>query len=243
MKVLEKASEVIDVLSKEGPLTPADIAERIGVPRPSVYRLLDGLHAIGLTEPLPDSTAGLSLRWLHLADTAREAMSEWADAGEVLADLVDRTGQTTYLSVLRNNEAVCVEWAQGRAIGVLLLKPGRSLPLHAGAAGRALLAFAADVDSYLATSVRHRYTARTLVDDQTIRDDAEATRARGYAISDGDVTEGIGALGAPVRSATGAVLGVVSIAGLADELTNQRQELSRDLLAAAARLAPAATRA
>lgn len=237
MKVLSNADEVIDLLSKEGPLSPADIAERTGVPRPSVYRLLDGLHAIGLTEPLPDSTARLSLRWLHLADSARAAMHEWSGAPAVLSALVERTGQTAYLSLLRKDEAVCIDWEQGRAIGVLLLKPGRTLPLHAGAAGRTLLAFAADVDSYLASSDLRRFTPATIADAHALRDDVAQTRHRGYAISDGDVTEGIGALGAPVRSAAGSVLGALSIAGLADEFARQRDRLADELLAAAADLA------
>jgi DNA-binding IclR family transcriptional regulator len=236
MKVLANADAVIDVLSKEGPMSPAEIAEHIGVPRPSVYRLLDGLHAVGLTEALPDGTARLSLRWLRLADQARVAMHEWNAAPHVLADLVERTGQTAFLSVLRNNEAVCIQWEQGRAIGVLLLKPGRTLPLHAGAAGRALLAFDVDIDTYLATSERRRFTPLTLVDEGELRADAEATRARGYAISDEDVTDGIGALGAPVRSASGAVLGVLSIAGLAQDLRDRRPALLDELLKATSAL-------
>ena len=226
------------MLSKEGPLAPAEIAERIGVPRSSVYRLLDGLHAVGLTEPLPDSTARLSLRWLRLADRARAAMHEWVEAPRVLAELVERTGQTAYLSVLRNNEAVCIQWEQGRAIGVLLLKPGRTLPLHAGAAGRTLLAYGADINQYLASTERRRFTKATLVSDSELRADVEQTRARGYAISDEDVTEGIGALGAPVHSAASGVLGVLSIAGLADEMRERRDSLVGELLAATAALEP-----
>ena len=41
----------------------------------------------------------------------------------------------------RDDHAVCVDWAQGRGINVLILKPGRWLPLHAGAAGRVTLAY------------------------------------------------------------------------------------------------------
>lgn len=238
MKVLANADEVIDLLAADGPLSPAEIAERVGMPRPSVYRLLDGLHAVGLTEALPDSTARLSLRWLHLADEARAAMHEWSTAPVVLAELVEGTGQTAYLSVRRRHEAVCVEWQQGRAIGVLLLKPGRTLPLHAGAAGRTLLAFDAgvDVDAYLAADDRRRYTDATLVDGARLRVDAEETRRRGYAVSDGDVTDGISALGAPVRAANGSVRGVLSLAGLTADLVREREAYARGLLAAADRL-------
>ncbi|MCC2031536.1 IclR family transcriptional regulator [Microbacterium allomyrinae] len=229
IKVLVNADDVIGLLSTQGPLTPAEIAERVQIPRPSVYRLLDGLNAIGLTEPLPDSRTQLSLRWLHLADRARASMREWRDAHGVLVDLVDRTGQTAYLSVLRKDEAVCMDWEQGRGIGVLVLKPGRTLPLNAGAAGRTLLAFSADIDAYLENSDRRRFTTKTLVDDAELRADAAATRARGFAISDEDVTDGIGAVGIPVRSGSGAVIGALSLAGLADDITAERDRLVAEL--------------
>lgn len=229
IKVLVNADDVIGLLSEQGPLTPAEIADRVQIPRPSVYRLLDGLNAIGLTEPLPDSRTQLSLRWLHLADRARASMREWRDAHEVLVDLVDRTGQTAYLSVLRNDQAVCMDWEQGRGIGVLVLKPGRTLPLHAGAAGRTFLAFSADIDAYVAHGDRQRLTEKTLVDEAELRADAEATRSRGFAVSDQDVTDGIGAVGMPVRSASGVVIGALSLAGLAADVTAQRDLLVAEL--------------
>ena len=229
IKVLANADDVIDALSREGALTPAEIADRVRIPRPSVYRLLDGMHAIGLTEPLPDSRTRLSLRWLHLADRARAGMREWAGAHGVLADLVERTGQTAYLTVLRGDEAVCVDWEQGQGIGVLVLKPGRTLPLHAGAAGRTLLAFAADVDRYLEKGDRRRFTAKTLVDAQDLRADAEATRSRGFAVSDEDVTDGIGALGVPLRTPAGSVIGALSLAGLVADTSSQRDRFLAEL--------------
>ena len=59
----------------------------------------------------------------------------------------------------RANESVCVDWARGQAINVLLLKPGRSLPLFAGAAGRVTLAFGQDdPEAYLANAPFDAYT-------------------------------------------------------------------------------------
>nr|WP_198674300.1 IclR family transcriptional regulator [Microcella alkaliphila] len=233
---------MIEVLSTEGPLTPGEIADRVQMPRPSVYRLLDGLNAIGLTESLPDSTARLSLRWLHLADNARASMREWSGAHSVLLDLVERTGQTAYLSVLRNDEAVCLEWEQGRGIGVLVLKPGRSLPLNAGAAGRTLLAFGADVDTFLASSPRTRFTAKTLTSGEELRADVDKTRGRGYVISDEDVTEGIAALGVPVKGRAGTIAGALSLAGLASEIRTKQDALVGELRRAAEALETTAAR-
>lgn len=224
VKALANADEVVRLLAEEGELSPAEISERLGIPRPSVYRLLDGLSSIGLTEPIRKSSARLGLRWLHLADRARASIVEWSEVHEPLAALVDATEQTAYFSVLRGFEAVCIAWEPGRGIGVLALRPGRKLPLHAGAAGRALLATSANIDAYLASGGRRGYTERTLLSDEDLRRDATETRARGYALSVGDVTDGISAIGVPVPGA--AVPAALSLAGLSAEFAEREAEFA-----------------
>jgi len=238
MRVLANAKDLIEVLAERGPLGPAEIAETIGVPRPSVYRLVAGLDAISLTETLPDGRIGISRRWLALADASRRGMREWADADEVLSEISDRTGQTAFLSVPRGDHAVCIAWAQGRGIDVLVLRPGRALPFHAGAAGRALFAHAPadELEAFLAQAPFPALTPSTLTDADALRADAIATRERGYSISDEDVTVGIGALGVPLFDAEGTAVACLSIGGLAGEISTRAPEFVDILRGGAAQL-------
>jgi IclR family acetate operon transcriptional repressor len=230
IKVLANATELIEALAKEGTLSPADIAERIGVPRSSAYRLVDGLTAISLVEVLPDGRARLSARWLQLADDARAGLTEWRDAPPVLERLVSRTGQTAFLSVLSDDAAACVDWRQGRGVDVLATKPGHSLPLNAGASGRVMLAFSADSEELLARGAFRSLTPTTLVTLEQLNDDIATTRQQGYAFSDGDVAVGIAGIAVPVLDARGALAGTVSIAGLADSVRERREELATALI-------------
>ena len=54
--------------------------------------------------------------------------------------LHDMTGETVFLCVRRGLRAVCIERIEGSHVVSLALRLGGSLPLHAGAAPRALLA-------------------------------------------------------------------------------------------------------
>ena len=101
-----------------------------------------------------------------------------------------QTGMTSFLSVVSGTELVCVECAQGHAIDSLILRPGRVLPLHAGAAGRVALAYFEDADAerYLAGAPFPAYNENTLVSVEQLREDIRLTRERGYALSDEDVT-------------------------------------------------------
>jgi IclR family acetate operon transcriptional repressor len=239
-RVLANTRDLIDLLSQTGPLTLAEIAEAIRIPRPSVYRLVDGLNAIDLTVTMPDSRVALSLRWLRIADDARAAMKEWSGAATALTDLVDATGQTAFLSVLRDDSAVCIDWVQGRGIGVLILKPGRALPLNAGAAGRVLLAYAADADAYLGDAPFERFTSTTLITAEELRADIVKTLEQGYVVSDQDATEGIGALGMPILTKSGIARACLSIGGLSDDMRSRQAEFLEALGTTARRLAASA---
>lgn len=216
IKIIANAVRLIEAMPSRGQLTPGEVAEQLGIPRASAYRLVDGLTAIGLLEPVADGRVRLSTRWLQLADSAQAALTEWSDAAGALEQLVGRTGQTAYLSVLMGDEAVCVDWRRGRGVDVLALKPGRSLPLYAGAAGRIMLAYAVDAEHYLTGAPFHRLTPHTLVTADELRADIELTKGRGFVISEQDVTVGINALGMPILRPDGSVAGCMSVGGLAE---------------------------
>ncbi len=239
MGILQRSDGLVQLLAEHGAMTPAEIAEQVDTPRSSVYRLADALREAGLAEQLPDSRIRLSQRWLRLSDAARAAMSEWAGARAILDRLAGSTRQTVFLSVPRGRESICIDWARGEAISILLLRPGRSLPLYAGAEGRVTLAFGGpDPTAYLRNAPFPAFTRRTLTTATALRRDIATTRRQGYVISDEDVTEGIGAIGAPLHWTTsGSFAGVLSVAGLSDELAARRAELVAELLAAAETLA------
>jgi DNA-binding IclR family transcriptional regulator len=220
MKLLANAREVIKLLSVRGPSSPAEIAEQLGTPRSSVYRLVEGLAAVDLVSIGADGQAELHLKWLHLADAARSAMSEWSAAGAALEGLAAETGLTAFLSVPVGREAVCVDWVPGRGIGVLVLRPGGSLPLYAGGAGRVVLAFGTDdVEQAITEIERPKLTPWTRTTREELLDDVETSRRQGYVHSDQDVTAGIGAIAVPVFGARGQLSGCLSVAGLASDVS------------------------
>jgi IclR family acetate operon transcriptional repressor len=234
MGILQRSSSLIQLLAERGPLSTAEVAEEIGMPRPSVYRLADALTQSRLVESSSDGKLRVSLRWLKLSDASRSGMREWSHARSLLDGLASRTGQTVYLSVPRADRAICIDWSPGRALSVLALKPGRALPLYAGAAGRITLAYRPEpLEEYLRAAPFPPLTEHTLSTARELRADVEATTSRGYSVSDEDVTLGIGALGAPLTNRGGVFLGALSIAGLAEDLRVRRPELVADLLACA----------
>ena len=84
---------------------------------------------------------------------------------------------------------------------------GARLPLTAGSAAHALLAFA-PAEEVTALLPSASFTARTLLD----------VRRRGWAHSVAEREAGVASLSAPVRDGAGGVLGAVSISGPVERL-------------------------
>ena len=116
MGILQRSSSLIQLLAERGPLSTAEVAEEIGMPRPSVYRLADALTQTRLVESASDGKLRVSLRWLKLSDAARSGMREWSHARPLLDGLASRTRQTIYLSVPQADRAICIDWSPGRAL-------------------------------------------------------------------------------------------------------------------------------
>jgi DNA-binding IclR family transcriptional regulator len=219
--VLAKAVGLLDHLAAEGEATPARLAELTGEPRSSVYRLLASLQDLGLVEPgRRRGTYMLGLKLFQLGRTVVTRFDERQAALPVMERLHEALGETTFLCVRRGLDAVCIERIDGARVNLLALSLGGTMPLHAGSAPRALLAFEPleAWDEYLEQRALDPPTPRAPATREALLAELRATRERGYAVSDEDVTPGVASVGAPVFDHTGAVRAALSVGGLRDAI-------------------------
>jgi DNA-binding IclR family transcriptional regulator len=201
--VLDKAVAILSAVAAE-PATLAELVERTGLPRATAHRLavaLEGHRLVRRTE------AGSWAPGPALAELAR-GTGDLADVvGRHLVTLRDVSGESAQFYVREGATRVCVAAAE-RTSGLRDTVPvGARLPMTAGSAAHALLAFtpAEEVARLLPSA---SFTARTLLD----------VRRRGWAHSVAEREPGVASLSAPVRDGAGAVLGAVSISGPVERL-------------------------
>jgi DNA-binding IclR family transcriptional regulator len=217
--VLGKAMTLLDCIAEEGEATPARLAELSGEPRSTVYRLLGTLQELDLVEPgRRRGTYLLSLKLFRLGSTVVSRFDERQAALPVMERIHEEIGETTFLCVRRADQAVCIERINGARVNLLALSLGGSLPLHAGAVSRALLAFEppTEWERYLENRQLERLTPKTPATREALIAELRATRERGYSISDEDVTPGVAAVGAPIFDHTGRVRAALSVGGVRD---------------------------
>jgi DNA-binding IclR family transcriptional regulator len=224
--VLDKAVSILRAVA-EGPATLADLVERTGLPRATAHRLavaLEGHRLVRRTD------AGAWAPGPALAELGRGGPDLADVAGRHLVALRDTSGESAQFYVRDGAARVCIAAAE-RAHGLRDTVPvGARLPLTAGSAAHALLAFA-PADEVTPLLPAASFTARTLLD----------VRRRGWAHSIAEREAGVASLSAPVRDGAGGVLGAVSISGPVERLGRRpAPEVIGAVLEAAAAISRAA---
>lgn len=217
VNVLTKAAAVLDALSANRELSAAELATLLAEPRSTVYRLLHSLENLGFVEPgsRPRSFQ-LGIRLFTLGSAVLERFSDVRGAAlPSLERLHEQTRQTVFLIVRRGFEAICIERIDGEFVQVMILAVGGSLPLHAGAATRSILAFMDREfwEEFASAGPLARFTDRTPVTPKELFAELEKVRKQGYAVSDEDVIPGIASIGAPIFDHSGRVCAAVSASG------------------------------
>ena len=217
-------------------LTLTEIATELELKPGTVHRLVHGLTALDLLGSAAGSkryVSGprlLNLLYLNLDPTGYAGLAQ-----PTLDGLVAALGETAHLARLNGDFAESVLMKQPLGSNRAYVQPGRQLPLHAAASGKALLAFQdeAFIADYLARP-RTRFTERTKVGPEEVRREIERIRSDGIAVCDNELDAGVLSYGHPVRAAGGSVLYSVGITGLADRFRATSRELIREKLSAAA---------
>lgn len=216
--VLAKAGQLLEVMAFRGSQTVVQLSEATGTPRSTIYRLLSTMRGMGwVEEPHKRGHYALGLGMLHLSRAAMDQEVNRQIAMPVLLALRDETQMTVYLHVLRGLRSVCVERLDGRILQGHGLRIGGSLPLHAGAGARALLAFSGHGTlEHWRTSILERgqaeaFTTKTPTTAREIDALINRIRSTGVSISSEDNTYGIAAIGAPIFANADRCVAAVSI--------------------------------
>jgi IclR family acetate operon transcriptional repressor len=186
------------------------LARSSGIDRSAVGRLLRQLEDVGLAVPadVPGRYAiGPRLFAIAGAVTSRDELR--SAARPALEALGARFNETSYLAVLEGERVVYRDVVESTQPVRYVAELGVPSPLHAGAAGRAILAAMTDpaFAAWLAAADLERLTPDTVTDRAALAALRVSDRDRGYAASRGERIPGGAAVAAPFVDGTGRVRG------------------------------------
>ena len=191
MHTVEKALRVLSAFPADGrEVSLTELSVSSGIERSIVYRILYTCRQQGFVSKSPRTRRyRLGKRLVELGQVATALQDLRQIALPVMRQLSDTTGESILLCVCSDGEGVCVEGVEPPDTSIrFVTRVGERFPIHAGAAGKVLLAFQPDdvLEEHLRTPLR-RYTENTITDPARLRHELATIRARGYATSHGEV--------------------------------------------------------
>lgn len=211
--VLNKIANILDAFSLSRPeLSLADIRAATGLPTSTVQRLVGNLVAHGFLDRTQDGYR-VGVKMAYWAAPASHGVEILETLKPVMKELRDSLGETVCFYQSSLDYRVCVALAETHHMLRRAMHVGDILPLHAGSAGRVLLAYDEPLAERILATDLGPLTAGTITNRDILRRAIEQTRIDGYAITIGERETGSSGLSAPVFNAQADVVGALTIMG------------------------------
>lgn len=213
------------IASADEPPTLEELTRGSGLPKPTVYRILQLLIRGELVEreiSVKRYAAGRRLGELSFAVQMRSPLRRERHA--ILARLVDEIGETCNFTMLDGNEAVYVDRVETTAVVRLHMRIGSRVPLHCTASGKLFLAHLppASVQRLIRAAPLRRYTDRTISHPEALERELAKIRLSGIGTDAGEFLEASVCLAVPVIDPRGRVCAAVAVHGPAPRMSLRR---------------------
>lgn len=213
-----------------------DIAEELGYAKSTIHRHVSTLESLGYVVPVGGQYR-LSLEFLRYGHHVRHQRTGYESAKEKVEQLAEETGERVQFIVEEAGKAVYLH----RALGEQAVRTdpgiGHRIPLHATAAGKAILAAMSEAkcSEIIEQTDFTPITEKTVTTADELLEEIEAIRERQYSYNLQENLEGLRAVGVAVNGPADSVLGALSISGPTHRMQGERfeEELPNLLLGAA----------
>jgi IclR family transcriptional regulator, acetate operon repressor len=239
MSMVRQAAQVLELLEFfaqiKRPAALAEIAETLNWPRSSTFNLLSTLKSLGyLYEPRPKAGVYPSPRWAELLEAIRVGDTPPLEMEGLLDYLVSATAETAALAAPNAGQAMFVGVRESPYPVRFTTQVGNCVPLHATAAGRALLSQRPRAErlALLRRAEYIHYTAKTLTTPDDVEAEIERSVQQGWFLGIEEYSPGLMgiALALPLAGRHYALL----VSGPTDRLGSRVQEVV-DLMRGAVR--------
>ena len=214
MQSIERAAAVLRLLAAapDG-LGVVDLGNSLGLPKGTVHGIIRTLLQVGFVDQDKTSRYHLSGALTHLGDSyldlneLRSRAINWADA------LAARSGEVVRVGRLVSGRVIVVHHVFRPDDSEQNLDVGSTLPAHATALGKAVLAFDTSGTTGRWRGRLEAFTTRTMVDPARMAEELAQVRSTGWA---GEFEEHVveqAGIAAPIRGLGGLVVGAVGLTG------------------------------
>jgi IclR family acetate operon transcriptional repressor len=213
---VDNVLRLLRLFEKRELLRVNQVSREMGLSRSTVHRMLATLSHHQFVEQDESSRgyrAGPALVDIGLSVVRHMDLRALAYAA--LVRLRDETGETVHLATLRGVEVLYVESVESEKNLKTGSRVGWTLPAHATAAGKAMLAelTVEELTALYPSEELVAPTERGVTSLTALRGQLEEVRVRGYAVNDAESEDDVSGVGVVVKDRPGKVRGAVAVTG------------------------------
>ena len=221
------ALDLFDCFLDRPKLSVKEIVEITGMTRNRITRILGTLMYRGyVMESLDTGAYTPGPKLMALGNVFVENQNLVVLSRSVLRELALKTGESVSFYIREGQERVVLAREEGTNAIRFSVAVGQRMELHAGAAGKVLLAYAPEAERTILLTSRQleSYTSQTTTNPHTLLEELEKIRSIGYAVSRGERNPDAFALAAPVFERKNQIIGCLALAGPISRLTPETED-------------------
>lgn len=225
LKSVTRAFDIIEYLRKNGSATLSEIATQFDLPVSTAHIHLSTLVRSDYVIK-EDNRYRCSLLFLRTGGQLRDRKTLYRAAKSEIDDLQQQVGEIANVGTLENGYMVQLYKSENPESIDDSAPEGAHLYLHTTSTGKAILSHLPEetLDTIIERRGLPKLTDETITTKPDLVDELRETRERGYAINRGEHYNGVFAIGTPILSDSGGVLGAISISGPLSRIEQDRIE-------------------
>ncbi len=239
LKSIDKAVTILNCYSPDRQvLGVGEISQMTGYTKSTTSRILATLEKRGCVEKAEGfGKYRLGYRIYLWGNIVRKQISLAAVARPVMEKLRDACGEEVILYVVEGDRRVSLEIVESIHRIANIDPVGRHYPLHAGAAGKILLAYFPKEkrSEFYTRGPLEKFTKKTITDVELLEKELEIIRKQGYAVSRGEREPDAFSVNASVMDASRQVVAALSLSGPVFRLNEEKLKIYIQLVVAAAK--------
>jgi IclR family acetate operon transcriptional repressor len=210
------------IAAAEEPPTLEELTRAIGLPKPTIFRILRLLVRGGLVQrEVHEKRYRIGERASALALDVQMQSPRRRERRAILSRLVEAIGETCNFTMLDGTDVVYLERVETSANVRLHMKTGSRVPLHCTASGKLLLSELplTQVRRLLGPGPLSRYTQRTIVSMPALERELFKIRASGVGTDNGEYLVDSVCVAVAVRDQRARMCAAVAVHGPAPRMT------------------------
>jgi DNA-binding IclR family transcriptional regulator len=225
MKSLKSALDILDIFTSDTPEQGVmEISRKLLMNKSKVSRILSSFADRKiLIKSESNQKYRLGSKVLELATVYLSKRNLKTMALPYLEALNRDTNETVAVFILEGKDRVCLDRIESTQEVRMSIKPGDHHPLHAGAAGKLILAFLSEEKrkELIEKKLTH-FTKYTITSKRKLRKELAKIRKQAFAISIQERVSFGAAVAAPIKDYSGELIGALSVVGPAMRFTPEK---------------------